>query len=77
MSLTFFSWSAKKTSGLRFAPEDGVTFGRIFALALYAYEKDVPATIKAIKEEIKESESNKPKLILPSATKNNSKQIEG
>ena len=66
----------KKTSGLRFAPTDGVTFGRIFALALYAYEKGVPATIKAIKAELKESESNKPKLILPSATKNNSKQIE-
>ena len=66
----------KKTSGLRFAPTDGVTFGRIFALALYAYEKGVPATIKAIKAELKESESNKPKLTLPSATKNNSKQIE-
>lgn len=55
----------KKTSGLRFAPEDGLVFGHIFALALYAYEKGVPATVKAIKEEIKESESKKPKLILP------------
>ena len=63
----------KKTSGLRFTQEDGIIFGRIFALALYAFEKGVPATIKAIKEELKDNEAAKPKLILPPAK---SKQIE-
>ena len=55
----------KKTSGLRFTPTDGVAFSRLLALALYAYEKGLPATIKAIKAEIKEIENDKPKLILP------------
>lgn len=60
----------KKTSGLRFSNEDGIAFGRLFALALYSYEKGIPATIKAIKEELKEIESKKPKLILPTAKSN-------
>jgi hypothetical protein len=55
----------KKTSGLRFSNEDGIAFGRLFALALYSYENGIPATIKAIKEEIKEVEGKKPKLELP------------
>ena len=55
----------KKTSGLRFTPTDGVAFSRLLALALYAYEKGLPATVKAIKAEIKEIENDKPKLILP------------
>jgi hypothetical protein len=63
----------KKTSGLRFSNEDGIAFGRLFALALYSYENGIPATIKAIKEELKEIESKKPKLILPTAK---SKEIE-
>lgn len=57
----------KKTSGLRFTPTDGIAFGRYLALALYAFEEGVPATIKAIKGEIKELEESKPKLILPPA----------
>jgi hypothetical protein len=55
----------KKTSGLRFTPADGIAFSRLLALSLYAYEKGIPATIKAIKAELKDSESSKPKLILP------------
>ena len=54
----------KKTSGLRFSDEDGVAFGRLFALALYSFEKGIPATIKAIKDELKEIEGKKPKLVL-------------
>jgi len=57
----------KKTSGLRFSSEDGIAFSRLLALALYSYEKGIPATIKAIKDEIKEVEGNKPKLVLPPA----------
>ena len=63
----------KKTSGLRFSNEDGIAFSRLLALALYSYENGIPATIKAIKDEIKEIESNKPKLVLPPAK---SKEIE-
>jgi hypothetical protein len=63
----------KKTSGLRFSNEDGIAFGRLLALALYSYENGIPATIKAIKSELKEIESKKPKLILPTAK---SKEIE-
>jgi hypothetical protein len=55
----------KKTSGLRFTPTDGIAFSRLLALSLYAYEKGIPATIKAIKAEIKDTEASKPKLILP------------
>jgi hypothetical protein len=62
----------KKTSGLRFTPADGIAFSRLLALSLYAYEKGIPATIKAIKAELKDSEASKPKLILPPSA---SKQI--
>ena len=65
----------KKTSGLRFTPEDGIIFGRIFALALYAFENGVPSTIKAIKEELKESEESKPKLTITN-TAPKAKEIE-
>ena len=36
----------------------------LFALALYSYENGIPETVKAIKEELKESEDKKPKLLL-------------
>jgi hypothetical protein len=55
----------KKTSGLRFTPADGIAFSRLLALSLYSYEKGIPATIKAIKAELKDTEASKPKLILP------------
>jgi hypothetical protein len=41
------------------------------ALSLYAYEKGIPATIKAIKAELKDSEASKPKLILPPSASSN------
>jgi hypothetical protein len=63
----------KKTSGLRFTPSDGIAFSRLLALSLYAYEKGIPATIKAIKAELKDTEASKPKLIL-SQSKN--KEVE-
>ena len=55
----------QKSSGLRFSPEDGYTFSHLFALALYSYEKGIPATIKAIEEELKEGAADKPQLELP------------
>ena len=55
----------KKTSGLKFSSQDGIAFSRLLALALYAYENGLPATVKAIKGEIKDVENDKPKLILP------------
>ena len=55
----------KKTSGLRFSTEDGIAFSRLLALALYSYENGIPATIKEIKSAIKEIETQKPKLVLP------------
>jgi hypothetical protein len=64
----------KKTSGLRFSPADGIAFSRLLALALYAYEKGLPATIKAIKSEIKDIENEKPKLTIEASPK--SKEIE-
>lgn len=60
----------KKTSGLRFTPTDGPIFGRIFAMALYAYEEGIDSAIKMIKNEIKEIESKKPALeIKPTSSK--------
>jgi hypothetical protein len=50
----------KKNSGLRFTATDGPIFGRIFAMALYAYEEGIDSAIKMIKNEIKEIESKKP-----------------
>ena len=63
----------KKSSGLKFSNEDGYAFAHLFALALHSYEKGIPATIKAIKDELKEGEGDKPKLVLPSSVK----EIEG
>ena len=59
----------KKSSGLKFSPEDGYIFAHLFALALYSYENGIPATIKEIKSELKKGESDKPKLVLPSSVK--------
>ena len=60
----------KKTSGLRFTATDGPIFGRIFAMALYAYEEGIDSAIKMIKNEIKEIESKKPALeIKPTSSK--------
>ena len=55
----------QKSSGLRFSPEDGYAFAHLFALALYSYEKGIPATIKAIEDELKEGAADKPQLELP------------
>jgi hypothetical protein len=51
----------QKSSGLRFSPEDGYAFAHLFALGLYSYEKGIPATIEAIKNELKEGAADKPK----------------
>ena len=63
----------QKSSGIRFTPQDGYAFAHLFALALYSYEKGIPATIKAIKDELKEGAGDKPKLVPPP----NVKGIEG
>ena len=63
----------QKSSGIRFTPQDGYAFAHLFALALYSYEKGIPATIKAIKDELKEGAGDKPKLVLPPSVK----RIEG
>ena len=55
----------QKSSGLRFSPEDGYAFAHLFALALYSYEKGIPATIEAIKNELQEGAIDKPQLELP------------
>ena len=52
----------QKSSGLRFSPEDGYAFSHLFALALYSYENGIPATIEAIKNELKEGAADKPQL---------------
>ena len=59
----------QKSSGIRFTPQDGYAFAHLFALALYSYEKGIPATIKAIKDELKEGAGDKPKLVLPPSLK--------
>jgi hypothetical protein len=59
----------QKSSGIRFSPQDGYAFAHLFALALYSYEKGIPATIKAIKDELKEGQADKPKLVLPPSVK--------
>ena len=59
----------KKSSGLKFSQDDGYIFAHLFALALYSYENGIPATIKAIKSELKEGEGDKPKLALPAEVK--------
>ena len=55
----------QKSSGLRFSPEDGYAFSHLFALGLYSYENGIPATIKAIQDELKEGTTDKPMLQLP------------
>ena len=59
----------QKSSGLRFSPEDGYAFSHLFALALYSYENGIPATIEAIKNELKEGAADKPQLVLPPSPK--------
>jgi hypothetical protein len=59
----------QKSSGLRFSPEDGYAFSHLFALALYSYEKGIPATVEAIKNELKEGAADKPQLVLPPSPK--------
>ena len=59
----------QKSSGLRFSPEDGYAFSHLFALALYSYENGIPATIDAIKNELKEGAADKPQLVLPPSVK--------
>ena len=63
----------QKSSGLRFSPEDGYAFSHLFALALYSYEKGIPATVNAIKNELEEGAADKPQLVLPPSVK----EIEG
>ena len=60
----------QKSSGLRFSPEDGYTFAHLFAMGLYSYENGIPATIKAIQDELKEGTTDKPKLELPPTSTN-------
>ena len=55
----------QKSSGLRFSSEDGYFFAHLFAMGLYSYENGIPATIKAIKDELKEGTTDKPMLQLP------------
>ena len=55
----------QKSSGLRFSPEDGYTFAHLFAMGLYSYENGIPATIKAIQDELKEGTTDKPQLEAP------------
>ena len=55
----------QKSSGLRFSSEDGYIFAHLFAMGLYSYENGIPATIKAIQDELKEGTTDKPKLQLP------------
>ena len=59
----------QKSSGLRFSPEDGYAFSHLFALALYSYENGIPATIKAIQNELEEGAADKPQLVLPPSPK--------
>ena len=55
----------QKSSGLRFSSEDGYIFAHLFAMGLYSYENGIPATIKAIQDELKEGATDKPMLELP------------
>jgi hypothetical protein len=58
----------QKSSGLRFSTEDGYVFAHLFAMGLYSYENGIPATIKAIQDELKEGTTDKPILQLPSTS---------
>ena len=55
----------QKSSGLRFSTEDGYIFAHLFAMGLYSYENGIPATIKAIQDELNEGATDKPMLELP------------
>ena len=55
----------QKSSGVRFSSEDGYIFAHLFAMGLYSYENGIPATIKAIQDELKEGTTDKPMLQLP------------
>jgi hypothetical protein len=55
----------QKSSGVRFSSEDGYVFAHLFAMGLYSYENGIPATIKAIQDELKEGATDKPMLQLP------------
>ena len=55
----------QKSSGIRFSPADGYIFSHLFALGLHSYENGIPATIKAIQNELNEGATDKPKLELP------------
>jgi hypothetical protein len=55
----------QKSSGIRFSSEDGYVFAHLFAMGLYSYENGIPATIKAIQDELKEGTTDKPMLQLP------------
>jgi len=57
----------QKTSGLRFSPFDAQFFSRIFAMALFAYEEGVLATVKTIKNEIQQLAAEKPVLSIESS----------
>ena len=59
----------KKSSGIKFSPEDGYAFAHLFALALYTYENGLPETIKNIKSELAENNQERPKLLLPEVKK--------
>ena len=63
--------SRKKTSGLRFSPSDAQFFSRIFAMALFAYEEGISATIKTIKNEIQQLAAEKPVLAIESTNSKN------
>ena len=54
----------QKSSGIRFSPQNGFAFAHLFALALHAYEKGIPATINAINTEIKDAAKSKPQLTI-------------
>jgi hypothetical protein len=60
----------QKSSGLRFSSEDGYVFAHLFAMGLYSYENGIPATIKAIQNELKEGATDKPMLELPPTSTN-------
>ena len=55
----------QKSSGIRFSSDDGYVFAHLFAMGLYSYENGIPATIKAIQDELKEGTTDKPMLQLP------------
>jgi hypothetical protein len=66
----------KKTSGLRFSEQDGKSFGRLFSLALYAYENGIQNTVKEIKSEITKRNKEKPKLVLTAHAKSAKVELE-